>query len=299
MRVETMVTVINSLYLSRWLSRVEESRGGLMLVAEPESLKSAMLNVLEGRQGVSVYEDLNSRKISRSIRPMVAREQIKVLVLPEFQKIFERRDDTWKNTMGNLRAFVHDGIVEGANDEPGMVRNPAMCTVFAGLTIECFEQHVLDWNASGFLRRVLWCHYKIMDDQKEILHLALRLRHQIDFGAMCPRLILPDIGYIPDMIVTAEQKKINDMWRRSATKAMLPHIVEQTRLLYMIYSVLKWQHSKKVYREDPMFIMEDFIPSLGTNTAVLFPDSLIKQLKKAERDKERIERKAAKNGRIL
>jgi hypothetical protein len=288
MKLTTIASVIEALYFSNLLDSAGKSRGGLMLVAEPESLKSEMLKVLKPRTGVCYQDDLNVAKITR-LRPLIATGHIGSLVLPEFQKIFERREDTAANTLGHLRSFVHDGIYESAHDEMYTISEPATCTLFGALTPTCFNKFIQSWTANGFARRVLWCHYRINAEEKEIIREAIRLNVRVELFSTMPFMV-PIGTNIPSTATLAERAKIDALMWEHVELVKVPHRVEITRLMYWIYDVLKWEKAKKVIKADPMELCADFIPSLGGRVALELPDHLIAHLVKVRKQREAAEK---------
>lgn len=297
MYLKTLGAVLEAQYYTKWLETSEKtgSKGGVMLVADPESMKSEMLKILEGRYGVSWRDDLNVKTINSQVRPAIARGQISALVFPEFQKLLERRDETAKNTIGHLRSFVHDGIFEGANDNPLAIQEAATCMIFGALTIECFNKHMMEWMGSGFARRVLWVHYRIMEDGKDIIRMAhrlgvrLELFTQVDFQKPVGTLI-------PVKSTVKERARLDELLGKGVDTLKMPFNLETCRIMYAILNVLKWQEHRgmlSIEKMTAMDIMEDFIPSLGNVVNLEFPDSMRASMERLQR-----ERMAAEDGVI-
>lgn len=284
MLLKTLALVIESMHYANFLDSPRKSRGGLMLVAQPESLKSEILEVLRGRSGVTYRDDIHGETI-KTLLPQIAAGDVQTLVLPEFQKLFERRESTWKNTLGHLRAFVHDGVYQGSPSEAATIQERATCTVLGAVTPECYKLHALAWRGNGFGRRVLWAHYRITAKHKVVIKTAARLGVNLEIfeARHFPYIQIPVLGK------DREKLKIDALFKKHVDPTRLPYDIETMRILYKVFDVLKWEESRQTAGVAPMEIMEDFIPSLGEYVDLDLPEEFGVRLEKIRGQREMVE----------
>lgn len=262
-----------------------------MLVAEPESLKSEVLRILEGRMGVMVKDDITTHTI-KGVRAKIAGGAVSTLVLPELQKLFERRESTSANTLGHLRAFVHDGIYEGPEDDG--FQDAATCTVLGGVTPHCYHRNSAEWHHNGFMRRVLWCHYKLMDGKKQPLRQAMKLDISLPIADPVLEEVDEDIEIEP-MSTLKEREMLTREFNSYLPVSQHKDRLEMMRLVYKIYDVLKWARSEGMVDENPMDIVKDFLPSLGAVRGIVeleLPESFNAILEKAKAERLKREEEA-------
>src|ERR1700674_2410733 len=127
-------TYIEFLWAAAMSYRVESAfhdRGGIMMVAPPASLKTAILSAIEQNSiGVMGCSDITLKTLTAA-RDLIAAKKIHTLMFYDFQKIYERKADTAAATIGTLRALMCEGFTSAAFEQQNIVQLKARAMVIA------------------------------------------------------------------------------------------------------------------------------------------------------------------------
>lgn len=85
----------------------------LMLVGAPGQGKSRLLSRFDHLQTVVRLSDVTSDPLRKKVLPMMAKEGKRHIILPEFNKLLQRRDSTAENTAGVI-SLAMSGEMHGA-----------------------------------------------------------------------------------------------------------------------------------------------------------------------------------------
>jgi hypothetical protein len=255
--MQTMLECLCAMHLSSYVQSDVQDRGGMMLIGDPATLRSTMLNVLDRQYHNSLsLSDINARSLA-DLRGPIANKQIRTLVLPELAKLYERGNPgTAEHVIGTIRALVAEGYRAAAFEDSRVNRTVARCTVMAALTPSLHMRHFKDWEDSGFNRRFLWP--VIALEQSEVIEESRVLRKLLDIEASS----YPPIPNTPIPDDTTEQE-------RRALRLLVKHQpggshAIQLEVMIRMLAVLRWYY-KKLNRpkEEAMARIREFAKTLG------------------------------------
>jgi hypothetical protein len=266
------------------LSSVVESsrfpqRGGIMLVAMPGSLKTTIVKTaLEGYPDALILSDVNVQTLN-PLRDDIYGGKINTLCFPALEKIYERHSATSSNIEGTLKAMVDEGFREASYENHQMLgKSEARCHITAAIIPALYRLKFQQWQENGFLRRFIWCFYKLADPQ--VIIRAIHQWRTIEFGnemVLRPRRIELNVS-------DRESQQLELMLRYQHGKEV-PLI-----MLKKILSVLKWRY-RNGDESQPMKLMKDFAECLQEKPAHLVVDEPIDRRTNAN------VRKAVKHGK--
>lgn len=256
MKIINLYRVISAAHLTYAVDPVPEAfknRGGLMLVAPPEQMKSTFVGCLTNYGNAMVLSDLNVKMLVSRLRNEVANGEKHTLAFSAFEKLYKRDMDTAANMEGCLSAMMEEGFSHASWEDTRTFVRTARCLIVGALVEATYRQRFPMWIDSGFARRFIWVHFKLKDP-------FLIARSLVDWN---PIVIsggnLPTLPYgpIPFDTTKAERSKLR-MLLSSQPGQSTPH-----NLLIKILCVLKW-HMKdtKNPSKEAMDVILDFAESL-------------------------------------
>jgi len=255
--MRTMLEVLCAAHLSSYVRSDVKDCGGIMLVGDPATLRSTMLNVMDSQyHNVLSLSDMNARSLAE-LRGSIANRSIRTLVLPELAKLYERGNPgTAEHVIGTLRALVAEGFRAASFEDARVIRVTARCVVMGALTPTLQVRHFKDWEDSGFNRRFLWP--VIALEEGEILEESRVLRRLLEVE--CPAYPpIPNI-LIPDETTESERRALRLLVKHQpgSNHAM------QLEMMGRMLAVLRWWYDK-IDRpaDEPMARMREFARSLG------------------------------------
>ena len=264
MQLSTLIDVVCAAHLTAYVDSPFESRGGMILVAYGESLKTSVLEILEYyHPGALVQTDLTVQALAK-LRERIAQGQIHSLVLTDFQKIYERHVQVASNVEGTLRAMVAEGFTSLAFQNQQINRPKARALVLGAVTPAFIEKHFDHWQETGFARRFLFPTYGL-EDPHTLVEAVIR-RKLIDFGrGVIP---VPRNRLIPFEVSEEETERLNYLLRYQYGTAI------PLQLMQKILAVLKWMYAENGSdsgRASTMAheVLLDFAPSLEKEGAKL------------------------------
>jgi hypothetical protein len=276
MQLNTMVEIISAVHLSRYVESPFRERGGLMLIAPPESLKTSLLDVLNFYPDAMVLSDLNNQQLAKGLRDDIAAGRISTLAFGEFNKLYQRNPAVAAGMEGNIAQLVGEGLRFFGHEDARMPVYPARCSVIGCMTPALFKKNFSDWKESGFYRRFLWSTFRL--ENPEIIIQAIEEWKKIDFSGKGFVLKVPASRSIPYRVEPEENNQLR-LWLKYQSGGI------SFSLLKKILCVLRWKYKPREGEPDrAMQILKDFAPSLGETGAQLSHDRSV------------VAKKAAKNG---
>lgn len=240
-------------------------RGGILLVAPPEHLKTTFVEILSNYPDALVVTDLVTRDLAK-IRSSIADGRFVTLGLPEFQKLYYRDEAVASNIQGNIQALMEEGFAYVPGGSPDVKVAKARALVVAGCTRDLFERKSEQWQSSGFLRRLLVSRYRLRNPN--LLAASIERWRRIEIlGEYSWNL--PNWASIPHSVSPEEARKIAEVcaWQNGKS--------DPAKLLHKILSVLRWRNRKWLKKKDDSFdVVLDFMESLAKEEAIVeFDDS--------------------------
>lgn len=255
--MQTMLEVLCACHLSTYVQSDVKDCGGMMLIGDPATLRSTMLNVMDRQyHNVLSLSDLNARSLAE-LRGPIANKTIRTLVLPELAKLYERGNPgTAEHVIGTLRALVAEGFRAASFEDARVNRVVARCVVMAALTPSLQMKHFKDWEESGFNRRFIWP--VIALEEGEIIEESRVQRRLLDveISSYPP---IPN-STIPDETTETERRTLRLLVKHQpgGNHGM------QLELMARTLAVLRWWY-KKMNRpkDEAMARVREFSRSLG------------------------------------
>lgn len=255
--MQTMLECLCAMHLSSYVQSDVKDHGGMMLIGDPATLRSTMLNVLDHQyHNVLSLSDINARSLA-DLRGPVANKQIRTLVLPELAKLYERGNPgTAEHVIGTIRALVAEGFRAAAFEDSRVNRSVARCVVMGALTPSLQMRHYKDWEDSGFNRRFLWP--VIALEQAEIIEESRVLRRLLDIEASSYPPI-PNTA-IPDDTTESERRMLRLLVKHQAGGS---HAIQLEVMIRML-AVLRWWYRKQDRpKEEAVARIREFARTLG------------------------------------
>jgi len=255
--MRTMLEVLCAGHLSSYVQSDVKDCGGIMLIGDPATLRSTMLNVMDSQyHNVLSLSDLNARSLAE-LRGPIANRSIRTLALPELAKLYERGNPgTAEHVIGTLRALVAEGFRAASFEDARVNRVVARCLVMGALTPTLQMRHFKDWEDSGFNRRFLWP--VIALEHGEVIEESRVLRRLLEVE--CPAYPPLPNSTIPDDTTESERRALRMLVKHQPGGSHAMHIELMSRML----AVLRWWY-KKLDRpsDEPMARMREFARTLG------------------------------------
>lgn len=257
MKASTVFDVICAAHYTYLVKSDFPARGGILLVAPPEQLKTTFIQIVENYSNALVLTDIVSRDISK-IRNYLASNRYTTLALPELQKLYDRDQSVAANIEGNLRALMEEGFSYVPGGSPDMRVAKAKALILAGASNILYESNYDRWSKQGFLRRLLVCMYRMKDPF--ILSRAVQnwQRIEIENGFAWS---LPVRVSIPYAVNRAEAAQITKWCRWQIG------LVDPAAILHKIVSVLRWKNKRLKRKDDSFEILKDFSECLSKDGA--------------------------------
>lgn len=264
MKLLNLYRIIAAAHLTHSIDAVPDAfsqRGGIMLVAPPEQMKSTAISCLEEYGDCLVLSDLNVQQLAKHLRDQISSGRYNTLALPAFEKLYKRDSDTASNLEAHLCAMTEEGFKHASFEDSRTFMREAKCLV-VGAVVESFYRKMYGaWIDSGFARRFLWCHFRLKDP--DVLMRSIINWQPIVIGDNGHLPVLP-YGKIP-WSVTSEELRVLAKLIFTQPGKTTPHI-----LAAKILCVLKWYFRK---HDNPageaMNVFRDFAPCLNLKRGAL------------------------------
>jgi hypothetical protein len=229
-------------------------RGGIMLVAPPEQMKSTFVNCLSYYGNALVLSDLNVKMLVSRLREEIASGSKHTIAFSAFEKLYKRDMDTASNMEGCLSAMMEEGFNHASWEDTRSFVRTARCLVVGALVESTYRQKFPSWLDSGFARRFLWVHFKLKDP-----HLITRAL--VDWNPITVMNAggLPTLPFAPIPFNTTKPERN----RLRMLVANQPGQSTPYNLMIKILCVLKWYfRESKDPSKEAMECITDFAQSL-------------------------------------
>lgn len=257
MKAGTFFDVITAAHYTNMVQGEFKSRGGILLVAPPEQLKTTFVEILSNYHNALVLTDIVTRDIAK-VRDLIASGRYVTLALPELQKIYNRDADTAANIEGNLRALMEEGFSYVPGSSPDMRVSKAKALIVAGATTYLYQKNFDRWKNDGFARRMLICLYNLKNPYILVEAVEKWKKIEIENGLAWA---VPVNTSIEHSVTEQEAKAITSWCRWQAG------FVDPALLLHRILSVLRWRNKRFGRKDTSWEVLKDFSESLGKNGA--------------------------------
>lgn len=263
MKASTLVDVLCAAHLSGYVEGPYPSKGGIMLTAGPEMLKTSFLKVLEEYPSAAMLSDLNTQQLIK-MRDQIAGGLIRSMVFLDFQKVYERQGPVSLNVEGHLRSLASEGFTNASFENSRMNRMIARSVIIAALTPALKTDNFERWEKTGFARRFLFVLYRLRSP--EDLTAAIKRWEKKSLGLRS--IPTPANASIPFLLTPEETAKAEVYIRYQYGRT------EPLQNLCKIWSVLKWHYDVRLKKKGKAAeLIADFSESLSHEGAdVTFED---------------------------
>lgn len=257
MHVRSLLEVLDASHLTKFVKSPFVTRGGILLIGPPETLRSTMIdNAFLDHPDALVLSDINVKQLLEMREDMSA-GKITTLAFSELAKLYARNPAVAKNIEGHIMALVEEGMSLASFQDKRMSSTKARVLVIAACTEKFYMQRFTDWTDSGFSRRFLHCMYRL--DDPWALADSQEQRILIELGDIKRKI--PGNREIKWNVEADEMKRIRKALRFQFRKG----ISTPFNLVANIYCVLKWKHDAAEARR----LFDDFAECLQDDAASL------------------------------
>jgi hypothetical protein len=263
---QTLFRCLCAVHLSSYVDTPFSSRGGLMLVSPPGSMKTSILMAVANSWPNAIpVSDLNTAQLIK-MKSAMSSNQLRTLILTDMQKIAQRNPNVAANLLGNLSAIVDEGFTGASWDSNQMIpRTTARCTLLAALTDDYYNRAMEEFVNNGFARRFLWAQIRLRDPgvlAESVIHQE-RLAFSQDI-ALPPQ---PTMSTIPLDLTEKEIRELEPCVQYQVGRNAIAY-----QLIVKMVAVLKWWYKAMKIELDPFETIFEFARCLGTNTE---PSSIV------------------------
>jgi hypothetical protein len=256
MKKEVLVEILDAAHLTKYIEYPFQERGGLMLVAPPNSLKTTIIHdVLIEHYDSVVVGDINVKTLL-SLRSDIRGGKANTLAFTEYEKLYQRRQDTSMNIEGIIKQMVCEGFTRASFEDQTIASGVCRVMVVGAMTETFYKMKWESWKQSGFARRFIWSIFALKNPY--VLVEAIHEWKKLDLGLYLARS--PGNKTIPMNVTEPESRKIIKFMTEQESKDSTGLI-----LLKKILAVLKWKYDKKEPGK-AMQIVEEFSESLKKNS---------------------------------
>ena len=253
MKASTLIDVLIAAHYTHLVESSWKERGGLILVAPPGHLKTSLLLILREYPGVHIASDFNSQRLG-TMRDDIISGRVHSVIVPDFQKLYERHSAVSSNLEGNLRALVEEGFINTAHQDTGGITFRARALVMSACTPAFHDFKYNAWSQTGFARRFLFVGYRLFDPNQLMAAIENWKRIEIRNGL---QFSLP-------------LEKIPYSLKRSEAKLLRSYLIVKQDfstpfvLLQKIACVLRWRYRRLKQSDHALETLKDFSEGLGT-----------------------------------
>lgn len=259
MKPQSLLEFLDAAHLSSFVESDFGSRGGIMLVGPPNTLKSTMVEAAYNPYpNALVLSDLNVQQLAR-LRDDLSGGRYPTIAFTAFEKLYARHAATSSNLEGYLLALVEEGFTRVAFEDSRMAAIKAKALVVGATTISFYSRKYQDWHDSGFLRRFLWLVYRVDDPRK--LENAIHKWELLPIDSI-QRKAAPT-GSIKYNLSVAESTSLLTMAKEQPDRST------GFILLKKIAIVLKWKYTGTKTPERWIEILRDIAPALSSSGSTI------------------------------
>lgn len=250
-------TYIEFLWAAALTYRVKsefDDRGGIMIVAPPASLKTAILAAVENSQfGIVGMSDITLKTLVE-MRDQIASKKVHSLFFYDFQKVFERKVDTSANIIGSLRALMCEGFTTASWEKQGLLTAKARALIIAATTPGMYRDHMEEWDKSGFSRRFIFSMYSLSNP--DVVTNAIMKNQPV---AMCgiSNVNVPYNLSIPIGGKPGDEHDLRKLLQRGQRGEEIPLI-----LLRKVLAVLRWKSRARKEKDFAIDVVREFGKSM-------------------------------------
>jgi len=180
MHVEDLMEFLCAAHVGQQVDGPYTDRCGVGLVAEPEQLKTSLVQPLAEYPNCRVVSDVNVTELA-NLRGDLVSNRYRSIVFMDYQKVWERQSSSSKNIEGVLRSLVCEGW-QGLAHQAETSGIPGRAFVVLCITPGMWKAKGQAWKESGFSSRFLWLQYTIANP--EVIHLAQRRWEKVSLGTV-------------------------------------------------------------------------------------------------------------------
>ena len=232
MKLASLFEFITAAHQSVEVHSPFEQRGGIMVIAGPESLKTAIVKTaLRQMPRALCFSDLTLKQLV-VLRDGIGDGKFSTLGFTELEKLYERQASVADNVEGVLKAMTEEGFSHAAFEDKRIWVPNARALVVAAVLRSLYQLRYPRWELNGFCRRFIQFRYILRDKQKIID--AIRHDRLIQFPALFP--IMPP-SPLPMNVTRGENAIIESLGPQMQTST--PLVITRK-----VLTVLKWRYNK-------------------------------------------------------
>lgn len=260
--ISELITFLQAAHVAQDTDWELDARGGIMLIAYPEQLKTTILQkALRRYPEVLLVSDMNVREFS-DIREDLLTQRFDTIGFLDYQKVWERDDRTSSNVEGVIRALTDEGwhgTLGGKQIRGAAARAFMVLCMTPGL----FNQKADGWQKTGFMRRFLSLKYIFKD--RRILEESIKAGRAYQLGAVPP--VIRPINRLQYTVTPSEADYIGLALKDQKGLVAL-------QVLLRIYNTLKWHYDTQMKEPDRgMQLLMNVVPMLMPEGGELTIDS--------------------------
>jgi hypothetical protein len=127
----------------------------LILIANPESGKSKMLEQIKNKHSIEV-SDISSKGITDVIIPLLEKNKLHHIIVPDFIKVISHKTTTTDATMAFFNSIMEEGIKRSIYfGQLIQLRKKQKCGLITSITFDYYYKIFRKWHDIGFLSRFL------------------------------------------------------------------------------------------------------------------------------------------------
>lgn len=128
----------------------------VILIGNPESAKTKIIQKFKCKHGTIETSDLSAKSITDNIIPMLERNELHHIMIPDMIKVLAHKSTTVDATMTFLNALMEEGIKNQLFfGQEFSMRRRHKCGLLTSCTFEYFYKIFRKWHDIGFLSRFL------------------------------------------------------------------------------------------------------------------------------------------------
>jgi len=136
----------------------------LILISYPETAKTRMILKFNAKHSIEA-SDLSAKPISTVIIPLLDKDEIHHIIIPDMVKVLAHRPSTVDATIGFLNNLMEEGIKKNLFfGQMFEFKERKKCGIITALTFDYFYKMFKKWREIGFTSRFLPVSFKYSED---------------------------------------------------------------------------------------------------------------------------------------
>lgn len=145
----------------------------IILIAEPECAKTSMLLKFNCPHTIETA-DLSSKPITDFVVPLLAKDELHHIIIPDMIKLLSHRETTVNSTIAFLNALMEEGIKQNLFfGQTFEFKTRKKCGLLTAVTFDFYYKMYRKWREIGFTSRFLPISYKYSKDTVSMIHDAI------------------------------------------------------------------------------------------------------------------------------